>query len=280
MQSTCKEGDEMADFRLVNCDGIVTLKCCKFEEFEGLHHGFSTRHGGVSTGDCASLSFAYNRESAEIVDENFRRFSAANGLPFDSLVLTHQTHTAHVAVVDGAFAGRGRDRTLRETDGLVTATPGLGLCCFTADCVPVLLVDPVHRVVGAVHSGWRGTVGKIAAVAVEQMVGQGASKETLYAAVGPSIGPCCFEVGKEVQAEFERVFGTALPPVKSHRPEHFMVDLWQANRQVLLGAGLSNDRIFTANICTHCNNSDYFSHRYTKGRRGSLVAAIAMEEHK
>ncbi len=268
----------MQDFRLVEENGIVTLKCCKFEEFKEIAHGFSTRHGGVSTGDCASLSFAYNKEPEAVVDENFRRFSLANQLPFESLVLTHQTHTANVAEVGAEYLHRGRDRTLRETDGVVTAQAGLGLCCFTADCVPVLLVDPVHRVVGAVHSGWRGTVGKITANAVEKMVALGASRETLYAAIGPAIGPCCFEVGPEVQAEFEKVFGAGLPPVPSSREGHFMVDLWTANEQVLLGAGVAKERIFTAKICTFCNNSDYFSHRYTNGRRGSLVSAIAVQE--
>ena len=268
----------MDGFRLVEQNGIVTLKCCKFEEFEEIAHGFSTRHGGVSAGDCASLSFSYNKETEATVDENFRRFSSANDLPFESLVLTHQTHTANVAAVGDAYLGRGRDRTLRDTDGLVTAQAGLGLCCFTADCVPILLADPVHKVVGAVHSGWRGTIGKIGANAVEKMVALGASRETIYAAIGPSIGPCCFEVGPEVQREFDRAFGKALSSPPSSRKEHFMVDLWTANEQVLLGAGVGKNRIFTAKICTFCNNLDFFSHRYTNGRRGSLTAAIAIKE--
>lgn len=266
----------MQDFRLEEKDGIVTLKCCKFDDFEGIRHGFSTRHGGVSTGDCASLSFAYNRESEAVVDENFRRFSAANGLPFESLVLTHQTHTAHVETIGAEFANQGRHRKLRETDGLVTAEPGIGLCCFTADCVPILLVDPVQKVVGAVHSGWRGTVGRIAAEAVHKMVTAGAKREHIYAAIGPSIGPCCFEVGAEVQAEFDRAFGEALHPVPSMREGHTMIDLWRANEVVLEGAGVAKEQIFTAKICTFCNHQDYFSHRYTKGRRGSLMAAIAI----
>ncbi|MBQ8599916.1 MAG: peptidoglycan editing factor PgeF [Clostridia bacterium] len=268
----------MPDFRLVEKDGIVTLKCCKFEEFQGINHGFSTRHGGVSTGDCASLSFSYNKEPEAIVDENFRRFSVANRLPFESLVLTHQTHTANVAKVDENYVNQGRHRKLRDTDGLVTATPGLGLCCFTADCVPVLLADPIHKVVAAVHSGWRGTVGGIAANAVQKMVEKGAVLENIYAAIGPSIGPCCFEVGPEVQAEFDRAFGTDFPIRPSHRKGHTMVDLWRANERVLETVGITNDRIFTAKICTLCNNRDFFSHRYTSGRRGSLVAAIAIEE--
>ena len=270
----------MDGFRYDKFDEIVTVKCCKFEEFDGIRHGFSTRLGGVSTGDCASLSFAYNREPEAVVDENFRRFCAANRLPYESLVLTHQTHTTHVATVDDTFAHQGRHRSLRETDGLVTATPNLGLCCFTADCVPVLLVDPVHRVIGAVHSGWRGTVGGIAANAAQKMEALGARRETLYAAIGPSIGPCCFEVGPEVQAEFDRAFGTALARVDSGRPGHTLVDLWQANELVLQAAGLEKSRIFTAKICTFCNNSTFFSHRYTNGRRGSLVSILSMEGSK
>lgn len=268
----------MNEFYMAEQDGVLTLKCRKFDEFEGIAHGFSTRHGGVSQGDCACMSFSYNKEPEGVVDENFRRFCAANGLPFESLVLTHQTHTAHVEAVGSAFLNCGRDRTLRQTDGLVTAEKGLGLCCFTADCVPILLADPVHKVVAAVHSGWRGTVGKIAAEAVAKMVAEGADPKEIYAAIGPSIGPCCFEVGPEVQAEFERAFSGALPVVPSSRNGHFMVDLWAANEQVLLEAGVEKERILTAKICTFCNNLSFFSHRYTNGRRGSLLAAIALSE--
>ncbi len=140
------------EFYLQEKNGVVTLKCRAFDEIEGLRYGFSTRHGGVSLGDYASMSFSYQKESEAIVDENFRRFCGANDLPFESLVLTHQTHTNHVAAVDESYKNRGRDRTLRETDGVVTSAAGLGLICFTADCVPILMVEPEARVVAAVHA--------------------------------------------------------------------------------------------------------------------------------
>jgi YfiH family protein len=183
-----------------------------------------------------------------------------------------------VQTVDASFKNRGRDRTLRETDGLVTAQPNLGLICFTADCVPLLLAEPQARVVAAVHAGWRGTVQSIAAEAVRQMVAAGADPKKIIAAIGPSIGPCCFEVGAEVQAEFTARFGDALPLQKSNRPGHTMVNLWQANRLVLQQAGLRNEHIFCAETCTFCNNLDYYSHRYTNGMRGNMIGAIAMEE--
>ncbi len=265
-------------FYLQEKNGVITLKCRAFDEIEGLCYGFSTRHGGVSLGDYASMSFSYQKESEEIVDENFCRFCAANGLPFESLVLTHQTHTNHVAAVDESYKNRGRDRTLRETDGVVTAQGGLGLICFTADCVPILLAEPAARVVAAVHAGWRGTVRSTPAEAVAKMTALGADPQKILAAIGPSIGPCHFEVGPEVQAEFTARFGEALPHQKSIREGHSMVDLWAANRLVLQEAGVQKEHIFTAEICTFCNNSDYYSHRYTNGRRGSLIGAIAMEE--
>ncbi len=265
-------------FYLQEKNGVVTLKCRALDAIEGLSHGFSTRHGGVSQGYLASMSFSYDRETEEIVDENFRRFSAANDLPFESLVLTHQTHTDHVQAVDDSYKNQGRHRRLREVDGLVTKTPGLGLVCFTADCVPLLLADPESGVVAAVHAGWRGTVQSIAARAVEQMVMLGAKPERIVAAIGPSIGPCCFEVGPEVQKEFTDRFGDALPQVSSGREGHTLVDLWKANRLVLQEVGVAKNNIFTSKTCTVCNNSDFYSHRYTKGMRGSLIAAISIKE--
>ena len=267
----------MEQFYIEQKDGLQTLKCRAFDAVHGLRHDFSTRHGGVSTGDYASLSFSYQKEPEAVVDENFRRFCVANVMPFESLVLTHQTHTANVAAVGEEYKNQGRERSLRDTDGIVTDQPGLGLICFTADCVPILLADPKARVVAAVHAGWRGTVQSIAAEAVQKMVSLGADPRHILAAIGPSIGPCHFEVGPEVQEEFNRRFGAALPYRASACEGHSMVDLWEANRLVLLEAGLEKARIFTAKVCTFCNNSDYYSHRYTNGRRGSLIAAIAME---
>ncbi|MBQ3084648.1 MAG: peptidoglycan editing factor PgeF [Clostridia bacterium] len=268
----------MNDFYFVEERGVPTLKCAAFDALPWLRHGFSTRHGGVSSGDCATLNFSYNKEDEATVDENFRRFSAANGLPFESLVLTHQTHTNHVVQVGAELKNRGRDRTLRETDGLVTAEAGLGLVCFTADCVPILLAEPEARIIAAVHAGWRGTVAGIAAEAVKRMAALGANPARIIAAIGPSIGPCHYEVSAEVQAQFTAVFGDRLPPVPSVNPGHTMLDLWAANRLFLEQSGLAPERIFSSKICTFCNNKDFFSHRYTNGRRGLLIAAIAMEE--
>ena len=266
------------NFYLQEQNGVIALKCRALDAIPGVHHGFSTRHGGVSEGYLATMNFTYNRESSENVEENFRRFSAANGLPYESLVLTQQVHSTHVTTVDDRFKNKGRNRVSWETDGLVTAEGGMGLVCFTADCVPLLLADGRNGVVAAVHAGWRGTVNGIAAEAVHAMTAAGARPEELVAAIGPSIGPCHFEVGAEVQEAFAARFGALLPTVPSYREGHFMVDLWQANRLILRQAGVPDDRIFTAEVCTFCNNSDYYSHRYTNGRRGLMIAAIGRDE--
>lgn len=268
----------MNDFYLEEKNGVVTLKCAAFADVEGLRHGFSTRRGGVSCGDYAAMNFSVQREPGETVEENYRRFCTANGLPFESLALTDQVHSATVVTVGKSEKNRGRYCPVRETDGLVTAEARLGLVCFTADCVPVLLADSQNHVAAAVHSGWRGTVGNIVGEAVQKMIAAGAETEHILAAIGPAIGPCCFEVGPEVQDAFDRQYGDALPHQPSHRPGHTMVDLWSANRLNLLGAGLSEPQIFVSEVCTVCQHELYYSHRYTNGRRGSLIAAIAWEE--
>ena len=268
------------DFYLQEKEGVVTLKCKPFEEISFLRHGFSTKHGGVSQGEYASMNFSTAKESQEIVDENYRRFCAANGLPLESLALTQQTHTTCIKEAGADLIGNGRTVVDQDVDGLVTAEMGLGLVCFTADCVPILLVEPKARVIAAVHSGWRGTVGGIGKNAVERMIALGADPRERLAAIGPSIGPCSFEVGPEVQAEFTAAFGDRLPSVPSVREGHTMVDLWTANRLVLADAGLKNEHIFTAEVCTLCHHDLYYSHRYTNGRRGSLIGTIAMEDAK
>lgn len=265
-------------FYIQESEGVQTLKCRPFEEISFLRHGFSTKRGGISRGDYASMNFSTNKESQEIVDENYRRFCAANGLPLESLALTQQTHTTCVREAEGFLKGKGRTIVGNDVDGLVTKEQGLGLICFTADCVPILLVDPKAKVIGAVHSGWRGTVGGIGKNAVERMVALGADPQNILAAIGPSIGPCSFEVGPEVQKEFDAAFGGRLPVVPSDRAGHTMVDLWRANEWVLRDSGLAKEHIFKAEVCTFCEHELYYSHRYTNGRRGSLIGSIAMEE--
>ena len=173
-------------------------------------HGFSTRMGGVSTGDCATMNLSFERGDAEeAVRTNYELLGAAIGFQTDSLVFSKQTHTTNVRVVTDADRGKGflRERDYTDVDGLVTNVPGLTLATFYADCVPLFFVDPVHKAIGLSHSGWKGTVGKIGKVTVEKMTEMyGTDPKDVLAAIGPSICQSCYEVSEDVIVQFQEAF--------------------------------------------------------------------------
>lgn len=253
---------------------LLWLSVPAYDTIPWLANGFSTRFGGVSTGDAASLNFDFKRDTnPENVRENTRRFASAVGVTPESVVCTDQTHTARVIRVTAEDRGKGvfRELTWHDVDGLITNEPDVALTVHTADCAPVYLVDPVRRAVGLVHSGWRGTAAGIGRAAVEQMrAAFGTSPSDLICAIGPCIAADCYEVSADVAAQF--------PPSVSRRKENgkYMLDLMAANREVLTGAGVPRDRIFMPNLCTCCNSDLFFSHRASHGRRGVLCALLAI----
>ena len=167
-----------------------------------VRHGFSTRLGGVSEGCYSSLNLSFTRgDREEAVRENFRSMGNALGGRCEDMVFTQQTHTTNVRVVTDQDRGMGivRPRSYADVDGLVTNVPGICLVTFFADCVPLYFLDPVKKVIGLSHSGWRGTVGKIGRRTVELMQEQyGCSPADILAAVGPSICQDCYEVSEDV----------------------------------------------------------------------------------
>jgi polyphenol oxidase len=222
----------------------------------GTRHGFSTRRGGVSEGRYATLNVGGKwGDQPERVEHNRRRLAAAGGFDFDTLHTAIQVHGARVAVVvDGVL----RDRVAAtEADALVSLVPGTAVGVYTADCVPILFDDGEGRVAAA-HAGWRGTVAGIAAATVEALVATGAKREHIRAALGPSICIRCFEVGEEVAAEFDRIAPESVRRSDGRKPH---VDLWMANRALLLGAGLSSEHIDASPPCTSCERERFFSFR-------------------
>jgi YfiH family protein len=196
----------------------------------------------------------------------------------------HKSTTLAVRSVDeiASFVGPD-DRALREADGLMTNVPGILLGIQTADCVPVLLVDPIHRAVGAFHAGWRGTVARIVEHGVAAMHREfGSRPRDLLAAIGPSIGACCYTVGDEVYQEFSRNFRYAGMLFRRAQlsPGVRTVDLWEANRRQLLDAGLLSDSISVVGECTGCTGlpspRKYFSHRMEQGFTGRMMSAIGI----
>ena len=237
-------------------------------------HCFTTRFGGVSTGTQASLNLAHGRgDSMENVQTNIRILTDALGMDDKKLVLTYQTHSDVVRPVTEADANGLCHRDYPKCDGLVTATPGVGLLVFTADCTPILLHDPVTGAVGAVHAGWRGTVQSIAARAVEAMCrNYGAKPADIRAAIGPNIGFCHFETDGDVPEAMRAAFGSAVEPFICTKGEKFHLDLKAINAMVLQSAGV--EQIEISDACTVCTPDRFWSHRVTRGERGSQGAMI------
>lgn len=243
-----------------------------------VNHGFSTRLGGVSIGNCASMNISTHRgDDPAAVIENRKRIAAAIGVKPENMVYTQQTHTTNVAVVSEEHKGK----SFPETDGMVTNIPGLCLVTFYADCVPLYFVDPVHKAIGLSHSGWRGTVGKIADVTIEQMKKEyGTKPEDVRAAIGPSICQDCYEVSEDVIEAFRKNYKEAYWEQLFYRKENgkYQLNLWKANVYNFLDAGLKKENIAVTNVCTCCNPDILFSHRITGFDRGNLSAFLALKE--
>lgn len=244
----------------------------------GTPHAFTTRYGGASRGIFASLNLGSNRgDEPEAVRENYRRVCALMGAGVDDAAVTKQVHGATVRIVTEGDRHVCLSPVPYEADGIVTACRGLPLLCFTADCVPVLLCDAEHGVIGAVHCGWCSSVGDILKNAVEAMESLGAARETLCAALGPAIGKCCFETDDDVPEAIERYLGGETQGLFVRRADgKTLVDLRGANKRRLMQLGLAQEQIDVSDECTYCSHDKYWSHRYTKGQRGSQAAAIVL----
>ena len=253
-----------------------------FLQAEGLGtiHGFSTRLGGVSPApfDTLNLGLSQGDDPAR-VRENYCRFCAAIGADVDRLVCSRQVHGDVIRVVTAADAGKGLDRQRDyEVDGLVTDVPGLPLAIHTADCIPVLLYDPVHRAIGACHAGWRGTALAIPAKTVAKLTqAYGTDPKDLHCAIGAGISRCCFETRADVPEAMREALGEAAEPfIDDHGDGRFHVDLMGINRHWLTEAGVPEDQIAVSDECTVCLSEKFFSHRRSGAARGAMAAVIQL----
>lgn len=262
-------------------DGVPFLLSEGMAAAGGVAHGFSTRLGGVSRGEWASLNLGLTRgDDPACVEENYRRFLGAVGAEGNRVAMCNQVHGSTVRTITSADTKtRLYQSSAGEADGLMTAIPGVTLVVFASDCVPILLYDPVRRVVAAVHAGWRGTAAGIASVAVEQMkTVYGCRPEHILAAIGPSIGPCCFETNEDVPNAITASLNAAALPYMSIRENgKFAVDLRGINVRRLEQAGLNPEQIACCTLCTACSRERFWSHRQMGDRRGSMAAAIQLK---
>ena len=261
-------------------NGVTFLTADAFTAAGGVAHGFSTRLGGVSQGIYASLNLSSTRgDDLDCVRENYRRFCAAIGADVSRVVMTNQVHETVIRTVGpNDIKADLCQREEYECDGLITDVPGLALTIFTADCIPVLLYDPVKKVIAAVHAGWRGTAGNIAGKAVDKMREEyGSDPGDILAAIGPGISACCFETHADVPEAMTAVLGElAKPHMTALENGKFHVDLKGINAALLKRSGVASGHIEISGDCTACHPEKYWSHRLTQGQRGNQAAMLQL----
>ena len=301
---------------MVSRDGLAWLESVRLSKLPWLVHAFSTRRGGASRVPSTGLNLGFTEwEGGEQVEQNRRRFLRQIGAQDFSLASVRQVHSSHAFVVAAGGTGQieyrlcgvpGAEQAAPSPpagDALMTAETGLLLAVRTADCLPVLLVDPKQRVVATVHAGWRGALARIIEKAVGDMrLAFGSDPQQLLAVLGPSIRACCYEVGEEVVEAFHGRFASAEPFFRTlpHRPEaatdrHSILflsahppghapeqvpaahlDLVAVAQHQLTSAGVASSQISVADYCTACRTDLFFSHRKEGGRTGRQMAAIGI----
>jgi hypothetical protein len=274
-------------------NGLDVLRVEGWKRYEWLLHGFSTRDGGISQvygGATLNLGWTKEDDPTSVAENRTRFLGAVCGERAGSvLVGVRQIHSGIVRVVrkaDGALEGTlqtKEGKAVLEGDGLITDMPGVLLGVGTADCVPVLVVDVTRRVVAAFHAGWRGTVARIVERGIAMMREEYGSQATdLVAAIGPSIGSCCYTVGEEVRSEFGRQFSYAEKLfVRPTDSGGVRLNLWEANRRQLLAAGVAEASIAMLSECTSCARNQsgglrYFSHRSEHGIAGRMLNVVGV----
>ena len=260
---------------------VPVIKYKALDDTGCVFHGFSTRLGGVSQGIYRSMNLSYTRgDVKEHVDENFRRFCSEIHMDWRKIVSTDQTHTSNVRVVTAKDAGHGivKPKSCFDVDGQVTNVPGLPLVTYHADCVPLFFVDPVKKAIGLSHSGWKGTVARIGANTVRAMMeNYGSDPKDIVGVIGPSICQSCYEVSHDVAKAFQAEFRVTDKLIYEKANHKYQLNLWEANYQVMIDAGMVPEHITVTNWCTGCHPDLLWSHRKTGGDRGSLAAFLCLK---
>lgn len=257
----------------IQINGIVMYQFEELPDAEAVNHAILTRIGGVSQGPYATLNLGHTvGDDRAAVEENHRRALGVLGLEKEETVCPHQIHGAHVDIVGREHLGTVRP----ETDAMVTAEPQVPLMMRFGDCTPVLLFDPVQRVVGMVHAGWRGVVVGVVEATVRTMVEHlNCDPAEIWAGIGPTIGPCCYEVGRDVAGKIAASCPTGADVVR-HVNGHVHADLPTAVEAQLRAAGI--EHVEDAGLCTSCRVDEFFSHRAEHGRTGRFGIVMELSE--
>ena len=254
-------------------NGIVYYEFENLANTDLVNHCFSSRIGGISKEPYTSMNLAYHMgDKVETVDENFKLISKVIGFDHEKIAMTNQIHQDEVHIINDY------EPIPKGIDGLITTISGPVLTTYYADCVPLLFLDPIKKVIANSHAGWRGTMQNIAKKTVDKMVAQFACRtQDILVGIGPSISVENFEVGKEIAEEFERNF----PQITSHlyqkSKQKWHIDLVAINRQLLIEAGLLDKNLEIANLCTYENSQHFYSHRRDGSARGNMASMISLK---
>ena len=294
------------NYRIHERNGVKWLTFPVFEEYPELVHAFTTRHGGVSTGEKTSLNFGKGPdETWDNILENYRLLAAAlseeeaersgtGGSPAvmdrEHMVRTDQTHTANVLTVTEEHLSMGllREREYTDIDGLITNRPGIALITSHADCNALFFYDPVRKAIGLAHSGWKGTLQEIGAAVIRQMSAEfGTNPADLIAGIGPALCQTCFEVDEDVaqrfyakndtwrQYAFQREIGICSETGEERR-KHY-IDLKSVIRETLRRSGVRDENMYDMGLCSKCRPDLFYSYRGQRGKNGNMVSVMMLK---
>ncbi|MBQ1389066.1 MAG: peptidoglycan editing factor PgeF [Clostridia bacterium] len=270
---------DIMNLNINNAVPFLTFKV--LDQIPFVTHAFSTRMGGVSTDEFTSMNMSFARgDKDENVIENYKRLCAAVGVSFESLTASAQDHHTFVRRVTAENCGVGitRPKDIQSVDALVTNEPGVTLVTYFADCTPLLFVDAKNKAIAAAHAGWRGTVGEIGRLTIEKMIGEFSTDPgDLIVTVGPAIGKCCYEVDEPVADEFRKLHLDSEKFIYEKDGGKYMIDLLEANTQIIMKTGVPRENITKSDICTRCSSDMVWSHRATGGKRGGMCALLAVK---
>ena len=229
------------------------------------------------------MNMAFNRgDNPDSVTENYKRFCKSAGFDYESLVASAQDHHTVVRAVTSGEKGIGiyKPRDMESVDALITNEKGVTLVTYYADCTPLFFVDTKNKAIGLAHAGWRGTVGRIGEKVVEKMTElYGTNPADIKAAIGPAISVCCYEVDYPCAEHFLNLADLDSSKFVFEKGNgKYMVDLLETNRQILTASGVKNENITVSDVCTNCNSDLLWSHRATKGHRGTMSAFMCIKE--
>lgn len=266
-----------------NADSLSLRLFQNLSNYRELDHFVSTRNGGFSSPPYDSLNLGFHvGDNPEIVLKNRKQLALALCIPLDHFTIARQIHGCNVKIVTEELRGSGAftyDTAISATDAMVTSIPGICLTLLQADCVPVLFFDVKKKAIGIAHAGWRGTIGMVAQSTVRVLKEKfDCSPNDILVGIGPSIGPCCYEVGQEIIDQIEEVFQPKKGDIYSKTSDgKGYFNLWEANKIQLVQTGIPERNIEIARICTSCNHSQFFSYRHQNTETGRFGAGIVLK---